>query len=363
MKKTLLLLLLITTIPLTARDSIATFLYDVDFRTYFDNREYSDRYQTPQTIFNFRLTPTIGVGIHDHRGGEHRIMVGVNYTQPLGGDWDDVQFDPVAFYQLQFKGFQFALGAIPYEERFFRLPEYLMYDSISYYRPNIQGALIQYRSAKGFVELMCDWHGHQTPKRREMFRVMLNGEYRHQWLALGGLAYLNHKANYGGTAPHEGVADDIYLNPYVGFNVARYTPFDTLSLRTGYILAWQRDRTVDDSRIHHGALIELMLNWWFLGLRNTLYIGGNLMPFYGKYTSDLNQGDPFYQAKIYNRTDIFLYIYRTSFVNCFFSWNLHYDGHSLQNQQQIVVRFTLSGIKHRESEKRHSWGEGCLELW
>ena len=93
------------------------FLYDVDFTTYFDNREYHAPYQIPQTIFNFRLSPEVGVRLLDRAGGVHDLVAGVSYTQRLGGNWRDVQFDPIAYYQFRYRGFSVALGAIPNRKR------------------------------------------------------------------------------------------------------------------------------------------------------------------------------------------------------------------------------------------------------
>ena len=133
------------------------FLYDVDFTTYFDNREYHAPYQIPQTIFNFRLSPEVGVRLLDRAGGVHDLVAGVSYTQRLGGNWRDVQFDPIAYYQFRYRGFSVALGAIPYTKRISPMPDWLLYDSIAYMHPNIQGAYMSYHDERGFVELMCDW--------------------------------------------------------------------------------------------------------------------------------------------------------------------------------------------------------------
>ncbi|MCQ2333338.1 MAG: hypothetical protein MJZ88_01850 [Paludibacteraceae bacterium] len=35
----------------------------------------------------------------------------------------------------------------------------------------------------------------------------------------------------------------------------------------------------------------------------------------------LNQGDPPYQASLYNHTDIFFYLVRRSFVKCYAGWS------------------------------------------
>lgn len=122
------------TIPLdtlnakTTTNAKVKFIYDVDFYSYFDNREYHDPYQNPQTIFNFRLAPEIGVQIRDLLGGKHRLIAGVNYTQRLGGNWNDVQFDPTAYYHYKYKGVNLRLGAIPFAQRLHSLPDFLLYD-------------------------------------------------------------------------------------------------------------------------------------------------------------------------------------------------------------------------------------------
>ena len=84
---------------------------------------------------------------------------------------------------------------------------------------------------------------------------------------------------------------------------------------------------------------------------NTLYFGDNLQPMRPR-SEVLCLGDPFYQSRLYNRTDLFVYLYRSSFVNMYFSWNMHYDLHRLQHQQQLIVRFNLDGMKNRNTYLR-----------
>lgn len=326
-----------------------SFAYDVDFATYFDNREYHEPYQRPQTIFNFRLAPELGVRINDPAGGVHEVMAGVAYTQPLGGNWADARFDPTAYYRYRYRGASLELGAIPFNHRLHALPDWLMYDSLSYIRPNIQGALISYSDRRGYVELMCDWRGSQTVTRREKFRLTVDGRWQYRWFNLGGMAQINHKARFREPAPWEGVADDIYVSPQIGFDFGRLLPaLDSFSLRLGYVVGIENDRAANLSYMPQGFTAELYLNWWFLGVKDQLYVGDPLMPLYHKYASELNQGDPFYQGRIYNRLDIFAYIYRNSFVNCYFSYNMHYNGRTLQHQQQLIVRFLLSGLNHKQ---------------
>lgn len=326
------------------------FLYNVDFTTYFDNREYKAPYQKAQTFLNFRLSPEIGVRIKDNIGGTHKLLAGVRYTQPLGGDWRNIQLDPIAFYHFQYRGFDVGMGAIPYERRISPLPDWLMYDSLTYMHPNLQGALMAWHGKNGYIEFMCDWRGSQTTYRQEMFRLILDGQYQYKWLLAGGLLHLNHKASFA--APkHEYVMDDINANAYLGVNLTRYVPMDSLAIKIGYIFGWERDRETYESFFPQGMLVELYANWWFLGLKNTFYYGDNLFPLRAR-NAFLNLGDPFYQSHIYNRTDIFCYLYRSSFVNFYFSWNMHYDAVHLQHQQQLIVRFNLGGLYHKEQMLR-----------
>lgn len=326
-------------------------LYNVDFLTYFDNREYHSEYQIPQTIFSFRLSPEIGIGINDRSGGSHRVMAGIHYTQPLGAYWDKSNFSPIAYYRYDYKGIRISLGSIPYIQRIERLPDYLLYDSIAYATPNIRGALLSYSSNIGYVEFMCDWRGFRSDKTREMFRLVVNGLYHHHWLELGGFAQINHKAGFAPPTQHEGVCDDIYIQPQIGINLSKYTPLDSLCLRGSYIIGIQRYRDIQSTKIPQGGLIEFFARWRFVGLENTLYFGQDLMPFYSYYGSDLNQGDPFYRSPLYNRTDLFLYLINNNFVNCYFSWNIHYDAQRIQHQQQLIIRFSLDGLHKKEKLK------------
>ena len=152
------------------------FAYDTDFLLYFDNREY-DRTpgQRSQTIFGVRLAPEVGVQIADSTESVHRLMAGVSYNQPFGANWGKITVKPTIYYRLQTKGFDVNLGFVPYRYLKETLPEYLLSDSISYYNANIQGALFQYESEKGFASLMADWRGMYSEDTREAFRVRVSG--------------------------------------------------------------------------------------------------------------------------------------------------------------------------------------------
>ncbi len=119
------------------------FVYNVDFVSYFDNREYHSTQQQSQTLFGMRLSPEIGLSLQDSLGGRHKLMAGLSYIQPFGATWKSAHLIPTIYYQYQQSGFTVNLGAIPYSTLTRALPNYLMSDSLSYAYPNIQGALMQ----------------------------------------------------------------------------------------------------------------------------------------------------------------------------------------------------------------------------
>lgn len=337
------LLLLLALLP---RVSAQRFVYDVEALSYFDNREYHGPNQRAQTLYGIRLSPTIGMELRDSVQGLYHLIGGLHYIQPMGGNWRNVRLWPTLYVEMLRKGFTIALGAVPYTKRIDPIPAFMRYDSLRYLYPNIQGALFQYTSPWGFAEFMCDWRGLQSPSRREMFLLLLNGQFHYSLFFTGGYAQLNHKASYG-SPNHDSVCDDIYVNPYLGLDFTASTPLDTLSLRLGYVWGMQRIRNdlPQDLFFPQGVLAKLDLCWRWVGLRSTFYYGQPLMPLYPVYGPDLNRGDPFYQSNFYSRTDLYVYLIRTRWLSCYFSWNFHIDNtHQLQHQQQLIARFRLSPL-------------------
>ena len=318
------------------------FVYDIDFLTFFDNRETRIPSYPSKTLFGVRLSPEIGFEINDSIYGNHKLIAGVSYIQPFGSQWTDIKIRPTIYYHYRQQGFDLSLGFIPWRNIRTDLPDYLFSDSLHYFSPNIQGVHFGYSSRHGFAEFICDWRGMQSLETREAFRILLTGEYHYQWLSAGGNAQLNHLANRLNPPVRDGVCDDITAQPFIGFNISQLTPLDTLALRTSYIFSYQRDRKNNQLFLNHGFLAELSLKWRFLAVENNLYIGDPLLPLYKQYNSLLNQGESNYQHKIYNKTEFSVYILQIPFVTLQFSWNLHYiPNHPLAHQQLLIAHFNI----------------------
>ena len=328
------------------------FLYDVDFLLNFDNRESHTPLETSGTIFGIRLTPTVGVGYADSIVGSHRLLAGVSYIQPFGSRWRDARVHPTVYYQFAKRGFTLNFGFVPYKNMIQPLPDYLMSDSLRFFYPNIQGALLQYQSRWGHVEALADWRGMMKDSTREAFRLIGGGLFLYRQLYTGGYVQMNHLSH----SEHQlGVCDDVMANPLIGANLTSLTPLDTLYIQAGYLMSWQRDRVAHLSSVSHGLHAELGLRWRFIGMRSELYYGGNAMPLYSGYGPLLNQGDPKYQARLYSRTDVYLCMFHYRFATAYAAWNFIYTlGDGLSHRQEVIACFNLDELMTYIRSRRSS---------
>jgi hypothetical protein len=310
--------------------------WSIDFNTFFDNREGNDYYTPAVTIFDTRLSPEIGLTFLNDT---HRIAGGVSWIQGIGNGWKDYKICPTLYYRFDSPAWKFSFGMFPRTQYIEPLPNAYWSDELAYNEPNIRGALVQYLNKRGYAELSLDWRGMQTETQREAFNVNFNGMWKPgEIFILGGHAMLNHLAKQKNPPEGQDIVDDILINPYIGVNLANKTPLDSFVIKAGFMMSLERDRRYDNWQSPCGALIDIIAEWKFLGIKNTLYAGKSLFPLYKDYGDLLNLGEPYYQAPLYNRTNIYAYIFRNRFVNLEASLNLHYTEKSFGFQQQLLLR-------------------------
>ena len=315
---------------------------DLDFESFFDNRETSSKYVIPQTIYGSRISPSIGLNIKDlvHLD-EHKIMIGVNYAHYMGEEDRENSWTPILYYQFKHKNYLMALGASPYHLLAEPLPGYLMSDSLSYVYNTIQGALFQYEKDKNYATFICDWRGKPSTTQSEQFRLIGMGRKQWELFGLGANFQLNHKANFSLPTPKQGVCDDILINPYVLFDAHTKTSFNTLYLKLGYIYEIERERITNTTYNINAVDVEVNMEYRCFQWRNQFYAGGNLFPLYSSYGINLNQGSPYYQHDWYDRMDMTVHLLKRKFVTCYFTWSLHFYEGDVDHQQRLILNFTL----------------------
>lgn len=281
------------------------FAWDIDFRTVFDNRECDDRYTPNETFFFTQLTPAVGLRMD---GGRHSLMGGVVWTQPIGCDWEGHRIIPELYYMYRGRRWNFAFGMLPRKSLIRPLPGYIESDSARYFQPVVRGALLQHRGRGWFFESLIDWRGMQSDVRREAFCVIAQGEWEpgHRPWRAGGLVMMNHLARTRMATADQHVIDNFIVNPYVGAEVGRYVaPLDSLALRVGMLASMTRDRGESVWRNSAGLWLDVSAAWWRLSLVNTLWLGSKpLFPLYDRYGMALNDGEPYYAGRYYNRTTL-----------------------------------------------------------
>lgn len=281
-----------------------------EFATIFDNREGNGKHTKADTYFLTRLAPEIGISFNN---GTHRVMAGAVWTQPIGCEWEGHRISPTLYYRYNSEVLHGSLGMFPRTQLVRPLPEYLESDSASYAQHNIRGALLQGCWQNSFFELIVDWKGMRTTTQREAFEIIARGEWQSnsQMLSFiaGGDVMLNHLAKVRNAPADQYVIDNLIFNPYVGLDfmplLKPYHHWADLSLRVGLLASTTRDRGDNQWLSAAGVRAEVNATLWRLTLRNITWCGNNpLFPLYNRFSNQLNNGEPYYASKWYNRTEL-----------------------------------------------------------
>lgn len=363
------------------------FIWGVDAETVFDNREGDQTYSPQQTIFFSRLSPSLGVrfgksehekvnndGIKKKYTDVHKLVAGTHYIQPIGIGYKENKFVPTAYYTFShkvvkevkrdssvlridgtntpdFKVWSVSFGMIP-RRLSYRLPEILWSDSMDYYNPNIRGILLQCtKNNLAFHEISLDWRSLQSADQREAFNVNYNvRKYFHRYLRgispffIGGNAQLNHLAKRNPAPEGEGVNDDMFAYPYIGWDFSDKTVFDRFIIKAGYAVSFDRCRAIGDWEVDGGLLADLHLLWKKIGIIETLYAGNKQFPLYPMYGSLLNMGDPHYQSSFYSLTSIYSPIVHNRHVSFGAFLDFHVTKEGTSCYQRVVLNVNLGNV-------------------
>lgn len=327
------------------------FYWSVDMEAVFDNREGDTKYADAKTFFQTQLAPEIGLSVNDNR---HLIAGGVVWTQPIGCEWKDYRLSPTLYYRYQNNtGIRFAMGMFSKDLLYSEMPNYIWNDSVNYTQRNIRGAMFGYRNSAGYFQAFIDWRGMQTDTQREAFNIIASGERRYKkgrflW---GGLMMMNHLAKDKINREQQYVVDNFVYNPYIGINLAKFakTPLDTCSLRIGALGALTRDRETRKWELPAGVWVDLDVGWKFLELKNTFYAGSKLYPFYDRFGTLLDQGEPYYAASLYNRTSLQVFFLRRKFMRLKASLDFNIAPSHFNFYQRVILEFSLSNSRARRA--------------
>lgn len=287
--------------------------WNVGFQSVFDNREGSSTLTETKTVFFTALSPEVGLRLTK----KDRIAVGAVWTVPNAQDWKEHRLVPTLYYRHVGKRWNFSMGLFPRTQLHEELPEFLWTDSLAYFQKNIRGMLVQYHNGMSFIDFYLDWRQMQTETRREAFNLVLHGQWQPKGKVIfaGGHVMMNHYALTKNSPEDMHIVDDFLVNPYVGIDLGKMTPLDSLSFRAGALMNIERNRARANWSARAGVNFEGVAKWKWIGLRESLYYGAKLLPSFAEFGNSLYPAHPFYQGKFFSRTDVNFYFYRNKYVD------------------------------------------------
>ena len=362
-------------LPLTLRadgQNLKTnFVYDADFEMNFDNREfYKSSFSESMTIFGARLTPSVGVEVVQSPELNHRLMMGVDVMRDFGSPARPQDyFGEISLYYNMNKDFgktQMSLYAGIFSRKLMsdRYSEAFFSDSLKFYDNNLEGLLLKFKRPRASFDLGCDWSGKIGDNVREKFMIFSSGEGQiAPVLYLGYAAYMYHFANSNQVS---GVVDNILVNPWVKLDLSAFSGLQSLTFKLGWLQAMQNDRKhIGIYTFPRGGELDIEVKNWNVGIKNNMYYGMDLMPYYNrldsgdiKYGNSLYLGDPFYRvhdsgytnkAGVYDRFELFWQPYICDFVNIRIGAFFHFNNFSYSGCQQVVkVEFNLGKMLNKK---------------
>ncbi len=323
------LLILFIVLPLYGISQ--NFEYNILFDGIGDNREYFNDYTMPQTILGSRGAFEIGVSID-----QHRIRAGVSKLYEFGSDINHNKPQIILYYQYTDKTKQFLMGSFARKNRI-DFPLAMLTDTLMYYRPNIEGLYTEIKWDWGKQNIFADWVSRQTDTIRENFTVGFSGEVFHNNLFLQNYYIMYHDAGPAINIPGDHIKEYIGFSLLIGVRTNENSKIDGY-IKAGILNSNYRERNVTNGPITGNSFFaELYAKYKNYGIKSTLSSGdGHIFA----------QGDHFYLAKNYLRTDVLWYFINHENIKGVFNLSFHVTNwNKLDHQQQLSIIYKFGGVK------------------
>lgn len=297
------------------------------FDNILDNREYFTSYGKHQTIFGARINP----GVSFSFDSLHSVHTGVNYMYEYGGELLGVTPQLDLYYNYGTENLRLYFGSFPRKE-VLDYPLFLLTDSLEYYRPNVEGASIQYSWDWGSVHGWVDWTGRATEETRESILGGFDATFTTGIFYFTTIATRYHLSKSEAVNDRNRIRDDGSVLVMAGIDLSERVRLDLMDFSSGY--AGTYDRTMpEDYRWFNGWLTQLDLKYRIFGIKGSYYLGAS---------SPLLYGDPLYSSGNYGRTDLFVDPFRNPHISSKFSLNLHFlPGDGVYHSMQILIHIKI----------------------
>jgi hypothetical protein len=323
--KGLLFVALLATIPSEAQ----VWRYKIGYFGFLDNREYFNPYVNDQTIFGSRVYGEAGVSFDENK----MIMGGIDYLYEFGSKGELLAPDITLYYNSKHKNLDFYLGAFP-RHNLIQMPMALMIDTFQYYRPNVDGILMNYATKNFRHNIWIDWTGRQSTNTRERFMLGFSG-----WAKMGIFTYqhhfvMSHVAHTSNPVPDQHLRDNGGFSVLPGMDLSSLAGLDSLTFSAGFLGSYDRLRGVYDMVTSFGFLGEIEAIYKGFGLHGTIYSGDS---------QDIISGDGFYRSTFYSRADAFYQVSRSG-IQGRLQFSFHFIPDIMDLSMSLLVRAQLEGI-------------------
>jgi hypothetical protein len=308
--------------------------------SFFDNIEFGrSAFKVPQTMAGIMVSPEAGL-VWDSVNG---ISAGVNLMHEFGSSKAIDRIYPTAYYTYSRGRVTFNMGAFPRRLAEEEYPHLFFQDSISYYRPNINGISLKLGNYKNYINLWLDWTGRQSNTVREAFFVGFSGRYAYNILYVQHFDYMFHFAGRANPATEEALHDNLLFQTSAGVDLSGRSFFDRLDINAGWVMGMERARADNTGWVYmSGFITEARAEYKYFGLYNSLFMGHGLMNFYGDHSNELYWGDPVYRAGTYDRLDLYIKFLKEKKVNIDLTWAFHFLEGRIYNEQLLKIRVNLN---------------------
>ena len=318
-------------------------LWKANFNSFFDNIEFGQsEFKVPQTMAGVQVSPEIGL----KWDSLNIIAGGVNLVHDFGSRDPIDKIYLTAYYELNKGSNRFLMGAFPRNGAIDKYPRIFFQDSVSYYRPNINGIFWQAVKGSSYFNLWLDWTGRMSVTEREAFFVGLSGRYNYGIFYLQHFGYMFHFAKDLDPVVKKGIYDNGLFLTSAGIDISGRSFLEVADISAGFLTGIERDRSGENKwRFNNGLNIETRLESKFAGILNTLYLGEGQMSFYNNHNNNLYWGDPVYRAGNYNRTDFYFKFLHEKRVDLRLTYSLHLAEGRLYHEQMLKASVNLSNLK------------------
>jgi hypothetical protein len=299
---------------------------------FFDNREYFNYYANDQTIFGTRAFLQTGITLNQ----KSEFVLGLDGIYEFGSSFETDNIKPILYIHQKTDAIDLYLGSF-YRYPIVNLPYVLLNDTLKYYRPNMQGIYIGYSGNNFNHNIWIDWTSRQSKENKEIFLIGGTGSFK-----LNKFYYLHdfiitHDALTSKSNSDEHIRDNGGIYSRIGVDASHFLFFDSLTLSTGIVFSYDRERNITPLKYYPGSMTELYMQYKSVGAKYTNYSGEG---------QDIITGDPLYKAKFYNRLDLFWNIFNKPGIEGEVEISFHLINDIIDYSQRFTLRLEIDHLKN-----------------